>query len=209
MRKYLGILILGAVTTAAYGQLSENFNSGIPATWAIVDLLGGGAVSPFNWTTNNLEGRANWTPAADPGPNDLAAHADSDHHAGNFDIALVSPSFTVPGSNAKLDYDTNYQNFALIDDAETEISTNGGATWTSLLHWQEDHGTFQGWPGVHVQLDLSAYAGQTAQIRFHYYEPVSGGFDWWWQVDNVSVTPEPASMGLLGLGALALIRRRR
>lgn len=29
------------------------------------------------------------------------------------------------------------------------------------------------------------------------------------QVDNVDVTPEPASMSLLGLGALALIRRRR
>ena len=50
-----------------------------------------------------------------------------------------------------------------------------------------------------VFLDISAYAGQTAQIRFHYYDLTSTGWDWYWQVDHVvvsGITPvEEASWG--------------
>ncbi len=184
MKRFVGVALVAALSLPALATINENFDAGIPGSWTTVDYLGS---SPFNWTTNDVEGRANWT-GPTSGTNGLCAHADSDHHAGSFDIGLISPSFVVPGG-ATLEYDTNYQNFLNLDWADTDISTDGGASWINLLRWHEDHGTFSGWPGVHVSLDLSAYAGQTAQIRYHYYEPTSGFYDWLWQVDNVVVTP--------------------
>ena len=200
MKKALLIGLLCAAAPAL-AQINEQFEGTFPpAGWSVQDLLPG---SPMQWTTNIAEGRDNWT-GASSGTNGQCAHADSDHHSGSYDLALLSPTFVV-GAGAMLDYDTNYQNYINADFADLDIKIGGN--WVNLIHWNEDHGTFQGWPGVHVSQDLSAYAGQSAQLRWHYYEPSAGGYDWWWQVDNVVVTPEPAAFALLGL-SLALLRRR-
>ncbi len=58
--------------------------------------------------------------------------------------------------------------------------------------------------------DAGAYAGETVRLRIYDTHPGPG--DWGHiDVDNIiySVTPEPATLSLLGLGALALVRRRR
>ena len=60
--------------------------------------------------------------------------------------------------------------------------------------------------GQAVQLDIGAYAGETAQVGFRY---AGDGWNWWAQVDNVGVTPEPGTLALLAVGAMGVIRRRR
>lgn len=50
--------------------------------------------------------------------------------------------------------------------------------------------------------------GSITQINFTGYG-LQGGTDESWGIDNVKVVPEPASMTILGLGALAALKRKR
>jgi len=59
--------------------------------------------------------------------------------------------------------------------------------------------------------DLNTIMNNATSVDI-FFETPFGGFGaipWDAQVDNVNVTPEPGSLALLGLGALALGRRRR
>ena len=88
------------------------------------------------------------------------------------------------GSDATLSFMANYQIEELWDFAFVQISTDGGANWTSLANelttMEHDPaaietavaelpgltGSSGGW--IPVAFDLSAYEGQTAQLRFLY-----------------------------------------
>lgn len=202
--KTLFALAFAITTGAAFAQWTEDFEGGIPGTWSYEDYQGGG--SAFAWGLNTDTGDGNYT-----GASGLAAMSQSDANPGDYDHALVTHTFVVPTVAAMLSYETNYQNFAALDFADVDISTDGGTTWTNLLSWNEDHGGFFATPGEHVDIDLSAYAGSSANIRFHHYNPNTDDWDWYWQIDDVAVTgvPEPATMAALGLGVAALLRRRR
>ena len=59
------------------------------------------------------------------------------------------------------------------------------------MSWNEDHGGFRAPPGEAVTVDLSPYLGMSNLIlRWHYYDPNSGDWDWYAQVDEVGVTCE-------------------
>ena len=175
----------------------EDFNAGIPGAWTITDNLGN---SPFVWTTNDVAGRTNYA-----GGDGLCADADADAFGSSgvpYDTSLISPSFEVP-ADGTLEFDAAYNDLTAggNDIAEVNILTATGST--NLIYWDEDHDAYG--PGEHVSVDLSPYAGQQAQIEFRYY---GGGWDWYFEVDNVGVIPEPASLALLAFGGLALLRRR-
>jgi hypothetical protein len=53
----------------------------------------------------------------------------------------------------------------------------------------EDHDAYG--PGEDVAIDLSGFAGNTAQIEFRY---AGDSWDWWYEVDNVVVTGEVGGM---------------
>ncbi|MCK4871795.1 MAG: PEP-CTERM sorting domain-containing protein [Phycisphaerales bacterium] len=188
------VISLAGVASA---DLVEDFNAGIPGTWTVVDNIGNGG-----WQTNDYYGDPNW--ASGDG---LCAEIDSDY-IGQVDVdsELISPFFLVP-DGATLDFDTNYITYTGADYADTDISLDG-MTWTNLLSWHGDadeQGEFQG-SGVPISVAIpSAFYGQTAQIRFHYYD---ANWEWYWQVDNVSVVPAPSSIALLGLAGLVTRRRR-
>jgi hypothetical protein len=61
------------------------------------------------------------------------------------------------------------------------------------------------WHRAFFDIDASSWAGGTAPLAFMYStsDPNSGVL-----IDGISLTPEPATLSLLALGGLALLRRR-
>ncbi|QXD14069.1 S8 family serine peptidase [Rhodocaloribacter litoris] len=159
---------------------SENFDAGIPGTWTVVDNEGTG----ITWATSADWGEGNYT-----GGQNLAAMVCSDCAGpGEYDTELRTPELTAPTNNVVLTYRANYQNFANLDFLDVDISTDGGTSWTTVLSWNEDHGGFFGTPGENVTIDLSPYvsAGETFIVRWHAYNPNSGDWDWYSQIDDVA-----------------------
>ena len=160
------------------------FDDGIADSWTVVDNEGGGVV----WTDIvSSEIGGNYT-----GGTGDAASVNSDANLFvDYDTELVSNTFSLQNqASAALEYLVNYQNIGA-DVLEVDITTDGGSNWTNLLSWNEDHpvgGLFAA-PGEAVSIDLAAYLGEPeVQVRWHYYNPASGDWDWYAQVDNVAVT---------------------
>jgi MYXO-CTERM domain-containing protein len=192
-----------AGTAGAGTVFFEDFENGHIGQFTYEDYQKGG--SAFKWDGNGATGDGNYTDATGS-----CAMSNSDASPGEYDHAIVSPVIAL-GVNSMLSYRTNYQNFANLDFADTDISLDG-VNWKTLQSWNGDHGGFYSTPGEGVSLDLSAYDGQKVQIRFHHYDPNTDDNDWYWQVDDVRVTgdvPAPGAAALLGLGGLVAGRRRR
>ncbi|MFZ2358384.1 MAG: S8 family serine peptidase [Anaerolineae bacterium] len=171
---------------------AEGFENGVPpAGWSIQTNEPNGP----QWSTIAGCGESgNFT----NGTGDAACVSSDLFGSAEMDTSLVTPMFSLAGfGTASLTYTANYQNFAALDFLNVDISADGGATWTTLLSWNEDHGGFRVQPGENVSIDLSAYAGQSGlMLRYRYYDPNSGDWNWYAQVDNVALTcgqvgPEP------------------
>lgn len=203
--KVFAVLALAALagTATASVVFSEDFNSGGTGSFSVQDLQGSGVAL---WKGMAAYGDSNWT-----GGSGNAATADSDYQAGEFNTRMVSPGIALGSGAASVSFLYNYQNFAFLDVFAVEVSTNGGGSWTTLWSTQADTGGFRSLPGASQTIDLSAYANQTVNIGFHYYDPNSGDWDWYVQVDDVVVesVPAPGAAALLGLGGLFMGRRRR
>ncbi len=208
-----GLAAAMLASSAANGAviLSEDFEGGIPGDWTTVDAEGNGV----GWDTNTFWGEGNYTNGSG-----LAAMVCSDcFGTAEYDASLISSTFSLAGfSDAQLSYTVNYQNFAFLDFLDVDISLDGGASWLTLLSWNEDHGTFFDAPGEDVILDLDAFLGETSvNLRWRHYDPNTGDFDWYAQVDDILVegtpdavdVPAPAALGLFGLGMMGLIAGRR
>jgi len=88
--------------------------------------------------------------------------------------------------------------------------------WTAYrtVRSGDHYEVFYGVPGSGVWNSLGTYDAHPGSMasggEFHIW--VGGtihGDECMWEVDNVSVTPEPATLGLLSLGGLALLKRRK
>jgi hypothetical protein len=127
--------------------------------------------------------------------------------------------FTDPGDALVLEYDQRYALENDYDYGYTEVSSDGGATWTTL-HAVDNPG-FAGHPGVsqdwnsihfdgpgHMSIDLGDYAGQNILIRFRMESdgayssqdeynnpPFNSCLDGAWQLDNIMLwTMDPDSV---------------
>jgi hypothetical protein len=175
--RFLAIAAVLLVASVAWADtFTEDFETGVPPTgWTVVDNVAGGGAY---WSDNVFFSEGNYT-----GASGNCAMCDSDWFGSGIylDTELISPPFVV-GPGAALDYDTAYSDLSSGNDyADVDIYIGG--SWVNLLSWDADYFGPQ-----HVTLDLSAYTGQTAQIRFHYYDISTTGWDWYWQVDHVVVS---------------------
>lgn len=177
------LTVLPPFVLSCNGPVAD-FNNGIPSGWPVLDNIGNGIV----WTTMDASGEGeNYT-----GGDGDAATASSDRAGAlAFDTELRTYPFELsrwlPNDTVTLNYLVNYQNFAFRDFLDLDISSDGGATWTTLLSWNEDHGSFRNPPGESVDIDLAAYAGVSdLQLRWRYYDPLDRR-DWYAQVDDASL----------------------
>jgi hypothetical protein len=167
----------------ALGLLEEDFNAGFPAGWSVVDNETNGVswMVPQQGTGNHTGGTGN------------AAGANSDFTGpAEFDTELRTPAISGFGPNVVLSYRVNYANFAFLDFLDVDVSTDGGTTWTNVLSWNEDHGGFFSPPGEQVALNLDAFVQGNPSfiVRWRYYDPNSGDWDWYAQIDDVMIVSD-------------------
>ncbi len=159
-----------------YDGTSADFNDGqLPAGWTIVDNIGNGEV----WRFDDPANRGNLT----GGDGDFAI-IDSDFHGSgpthNQDSSLVTPVLDFSAMDAPIiGFNQDYNDFGA-ENADVDVSIDGGATWTNLLRQTAD---VRG-PRFTV-IPIPQAAGQPAvQVRFHYF---NANFEFWWELDNVFV----------------------
>ncbi len=154
--------------------LNQSFDTtSLPTGWSVVDNAGGGQV----WVFDDPGNRGNLT-----GGSGGFAIVDSDDYGSGSgqNTELVSPSFDLSGeANAELEFKYDFRVWSS-PSASVDVSTDGGTTWTT--EWSlssQDRG-----PAT-ATVSLLDYVGNASvQVRFVYV----GSYDWWWQVDDVSVT---------------------
>ena len=176
---------------------SENFETWPLTGWTIVDNIAGGL--GLIWDSNDAHLEPNNTGGAG-----LAATVSSDNASGDYNTELVSPVIDPTTlTNKNLVYKANYQNFNL-DALDLDIKNVGDASWTNVLHWVEDHGTLNGLPGETVAVDLTTYVTGNFQLRWHYFTPEVAPWDWYAQIDAVSLGAgcAPIASGGLVVGAV-------
>jgi hypothetical protein len=208
MKPLATTIALALAAGSAYGGVifAESFDTATLGQMTYTDYLTDGA-SAFEWTNNEAQGLGNFT-----GGTGSAAMSHSDAVFGAFDHAIVTPEIVLPEDRLVLSFVHNYQNFAHIDIADVDITTDGGSSWINLHRFNEDHGGFYEKPGKTVLLNLTAYAGESVRIRFRHTDLTEDALDWYWQVDNIAVEtaiPAPGALALLGAAGLIAAGRRR
>ncbi|WP_377266958.1 carboxypeptidase regulatory-like domain-containing protein [Peterkaempfera sp. SMS 1(5)a] len=143
---------------------------------------------PDGWSVANADGTVGGWEFSDAGKrgnrtggSGTFAMVDSDHIGSgkHQDTSLLSPVYDLSGyASPQIGFDTDYRSYSN-QSAGVDITTDGGATWTSL--WTRTT-TLTG--PSHVEIPLTAYAGDPAvQLRFHF----TASFGYWWELDDVFV----------------------
>ena len=105
---------------------------------------------------------------------------------------VVTEAWATPDGSAPF----GVQSFGKISDFMTGDCTEVKVTSDMLIDWAA------GWPPLYVFSNLTAVTG--ILIGDCGNGVISGSFI----IDNLRITPEPATIALLGLGALAMLRRK-
>jgi len=137
----------------------------------------------------------------------------------------------VEGTAIDLKFDSSWrpeafddQDFTNNQTAKIHVSYDNGTTWENVLHWDSDAGdaAFGIPPSQFFKPDatnetvvLNLNKPLTATGVMFEFSYTNANNDWWWAVDNIelsgetSVVPEPGTMVALGLGVLAIVRKRK
>jgi len=152
---YQSITILADPTVRTV--FTEDFQDG-EAGWTSLDLLATG----LTWwnRTSYFDGVSTrgvmWCGGDDPnwvtGPG----------YGNNWNEKLRK-SFTLPAGNPSIDYIVQYDTEPSYDFLRVEVSNDGGLSYTTLDIYDGNSGGF-----VARSTDLTAYAGQTVVIQFHF-----------------------------------------
>ena len=167
----------------------EGFASGVPAGWNVVNNGGSCvwlATNPDPGGDGNLTGGSGIFPDAD---------SDSCGSGTTMNTELRTPAISLPsGQSSYLEFKYDYYFWASGEYAHVDIYADGA--WTNLLSWT----SAQRGPATRT-IDLTSYAGKSVILRFHYFAP---SWDYWWQVDDVSVYSTGTIPGTLAFNNLTV-----
>ena len=108
------------------------------------------------------------------------------------DTSLITPSVDMSSfSSAAIRFNQDY--LSLGDNADVEVSTDGGSSWTTVLAQTTD----QRGPRL-TSIDITDLAAgeSDVKVRFHNY---NANWAWWWQVDNIFAGQAGCTVGTGGL----------
>lgn len=191
--------------TAPNGWVIDNTGMPVPnpadvaGTDGVKEWYGWNFAEPSWWaTTAEGQGRAGFSKglgdSLETGIPAVIAVADADewddltHSPGTYNSSLTSPAIpltgTQPGS-VVLTFDSSWQREAPMK-AKVEISLDGGAFQSVLLWANEGPDQHDNNVDETVSMPVSTAAGNTSmKVRFTLFD---AGNNWWWAVDNISVT---------------------
>ena len=157
--------------------LYEDFASGLPGGWTVVD----GGNDGVTWQT------------AAPGPYNIGSPfanpsmiADSNQGGlAEMDEQLISPAFDSSGSlgSVMLIFANcfTYYSYGPDEIGDVDLSTDGGSSWVNVLSFTGEN---YGPETASVDITSLARGNPDVRIRFHYYNARN---DYWWFIDNVQV----------------------
>lgn len=174
-----GDVTLDYTATVVYAKgnrddlLNENFDSGIPGNWTIIDGYSDGKTwyGATNYSGNTLEG----TPFAFVNSN-AAGYVDMDEQ-------LITPEMDVSSyTSLTLEFDHYFEYYPYGNSEKGDVDVWDGSNWQNVARFTSTTGSWA--TPDHQTIDILAYANANLKVRFHYYD---ANWDWYWAVDNVVI----------------------
>lgn len=184
---------------------SEDFGTGLPASWTVTDLAGNGEVWTHTTTGSTNSPTGNGIPEALSATGTSAGNGfmifDSDiggSAGGAEDCELLSPAINCTGySTVFLSFNEFFRQY--ITGVGLVSVSNDGVNWTDL--YNAETGLAQGAGTAnpnYVQLDISSVAANQATVYVRY--KWTGDWDWYWMIDDVTVfEPAAADAGVVAI----------
>ena len=179
-----GFATWDAGVAGAFEPVMQDFNSGMPADWTIE--LGPNSDVADNWQWVEFYDSWSGDETLDNTPFMLI---DSDGAGSGVRVDGYMTSSVVDASIASalyLEFDQYFNNIST-DFANVEVFD--GTDWVVVLNQTADAGDWSA--PDHKVLDVTAYANEDFQVRFHYDD--NNVYAWYWAIDNFVITDVPAS----------------
>ncbi|MBZ0243631.1 MAG: carboxypeptidase-like regulatory domain-containing protein, partial [Bacteroidales bacterium] len=165
-------------TYAPFEPVFETFDNGIPSSWTVV--VGGSTAD--TWYMETPAGNPQSTGASLDGTN--FAHVDSDEAGSGASLNEMLYTPVVNASTAEalfLSFDQYYRH---LGSSFGKVEVYDGTAWVTILNQTATAGAWSN-PN-HQVIDVTAYANEEFQVRFHYSDGTS--WSWYWSLDNVAIT---------------------
>lgn len=185
----LGSSLLLAGTAGAQVLFNEQFTGGASTTGFTVQNLGGDCewiYAPGGLDANNFNQDYGGAIPSGAGFDDDFVFIDSDECGGQdvtVNTTLTSAAFDASQAGSYVLRFSHQFEARLASFARVEVYD--GTTWTQVANWTGESIGYPN-PAVLTTLDITAACNgsASAQVRFQF----SAGWDWWWAIDNISVT---------------------